>query len=162
MNKKTADKHLITLSVNGDDYDVIVEPRDTLLEVLREKLSLTGTKEACGMGECGACTVLIDGKATLACLTLAIEAQGKTITTIEGLAENGKLTALQQAFLDHGAIQCGFCTPGMMLSATALLNENPAPDRSRIVKALEGNLCRCTGYNKIVEAVESLGGKDNE
>lgn len=136
------------------------EARDTLLDVLREKLHLTGTKEACGTGECGACTVLIDGRAVLACLTLAIEAQGKEITTIEGIAENGTFSPLQKAFIDHGAIQCGFCTPGMILSATALLKENIAPTRREIQKALEGNLCRCTGYNKIIGAIESVIEKD--
>jgi aerobic carbon-monoxide dehydrogenase small subunit len=149
-------KFAITLDVNNAEYDIIIEPRDTLLEVLRQKLFLTGAKEACGTGECGSCTVLVDGKAVLACLTLAIEAKGKKITTIEGLSENGKLSPLQQAFIDHGAVQCGFCTPGMILSATALLNDNPSPAREEITKALEGNLCRCTGYNKIIEAIERV------
>ncbi len=153
-------KHSITLHINNEDHEVTVEARDTLLDVLREKLHLTGTKEACGTGECGACTVLIDGRAVLACLTLAIEAQGKEITTIEGIAENGTFSPLQKAFIDHGAIQCGFCTPGMILSATALLKENIAPTRREIQKALEGNLCRCTGYNKIIGAIESVIEKD--
>lgn len=153
-------KHSITLHINNEDHEVTVEARDTLLDVLREKLHLTGTKEACGTGECGTCTVLIDGRAVLACLTLAIEAQGKEITTIEGIAENGTFSPLQKAFIDHGAIQCGFCTPGMILSATALLKENIAPTRREIQKALEGNLCRCTGYNKIIGAIESVIEKD--
>jgi len=153
-------KYLITLHINNEDYEVTVEDRDTLLDVLREKLHLTGAKEACGTGECGACTVLVDDRAVLACLTLAIEAEGKAITTIEGLAPQGILSPLQQAFIEHGAIQCGFCTPGMILSATALLKANPAPSRQEIQKALEGNLCRCTGYNKIVEAIESVTVKD--
>ena len=153
-------KHSITLHINNEDHEVTVEARDTLLDVLREKLHFTGTKEACGTGECGACTVLIDGRAVLACLTLAIEAQGKEITTIEGIAENGTFSPLQKAFIDHGAIQCGFCTPGMILSATALLKENIAPTRREIQKALEGNLCRCTGYNKIIDAIESMIEKD--
>ena len=151
----------ITLRVNGEEHQVILDERRTLLEVLREELFLSGTKEACGTGECGACTVLLDNKAVLSCLILAIEAEGKDITTIEGLARNGKLTKLQQAFIDKGAIQCGFCSPGMILSATALLLETPSPSRNEIQKALEGNLCRCTGYNKIVEAIESAREKEN-
>jgi carbon-monoxide dehydrogenase small subunit len=150
---------IVTLNINDEEHTVVVEPRDTVLSVLREKLSLTGAKEACGTGECGACTVLLEGKAALACLTLAVEAQGKRITTIEGLAGQGKLSDIQEAFISHGAVQCGFCTPGMILSATALLAENPAPARHQIQKALEGNLCRCTGYNKIVEAIESVRDK---
>jgi carbon-monoxide dehydrogenase small subunit len=147
----------IVLNVNGTDHEMLVDPRETLLEVLREKLFLTGAKDACGTGECGACTVLLDGKAVLACLMLAVEAGGREIVTVEGLAVGARLTEVQQAFLDHGAVQCGFCTPGMVLSATALLNTNPHPSRAGIEKALEGNLCRCTGYNKIVEAIEDLG-----
>lgn len=126
---------------------------------MRNKLHLTGTKEGCGTGECGSCTVLLDGQPALSCLMLAVEAQGKKITTIEGIAINGQLSPLQQAFIDHGAVQCGFCTPGMILSATALLAGNPNPTRPEIQKALEGNLCRCTGYNKIVEAIESVRDK---
>jgi len=151
----------ITLNVNGEEYTVVVDHRDTLLYALREKLFLTGTKEACGTGECGACTVLMDGSPILSCLTLAVEAQGRKITTIEGLSAGGTLTDIQQAFIDHGAIQCGFCTPGMVLSATSLLTENPSPERAEIQKALEGNLCRCTGYNKVVEAIESVRNKRN-
>jgi aerobic-type carbon monoxide dehydrogenase small subunit (CoxS/CutS family) len=147
---------LITLNVNGEERSVIADDRDTLLHVLREKLSLTGTKEACGTGECGACTVLVDGRPVLACLTLAIEAQGKSITTIEGVAHEGKLSPLQRAFIEHGSVQCGFCTPGMILSASSLLAENPFATRAEIQKALEGNLCRCTGYNKIIEAIERV------
>lgn len=151
----------ITLRVNDEDHQVIIDARSTLLEVLRDKLFLTGAKEACGTGECGACTVLVNDKAVLSCLTLAIEVEGKNITTIEGLARDGKLTKLQQAFIDKGAIQCGFCSPGMILSAAALLSENPFPTGIAIRKALEGNLCRCTGYNKIVEAIESVRDKQN-
>jgi aerobic-type carbon monoxide dehydrogenase small subunit (CoxS/CutS family) len=136
-----------------------VRPRDTLLSVLRDTLDLTGTKEACGTGECGSCTVLIDGMAVLTCLTLAVEAEGKNIITIEGLSKNGTLNTLQEAFIAYGAVQCGFCTPGMLLSATALLSANPNPSRQDIQKALEGNICRCTGYNKIIEAIESVRGK---
>jgi carbon-monoxide dehydrogenase small subunit len=151
---------LIHLTVNGEAHRITVDDRNTLLEVLRNKLFLTGTKEGCGTGECGACTVLLDGQAVLACLTLAIDLQGKKITTIEGLAADGKLSPLQQAFIDFGAVQCGFCSPGMILSATALLSANPNPSRQDIQKALEGNICRCTGYNKIVDAIESLGGRE--
>ncbi len=147
---------LIHLVVNGEEHAVVVEDRDTLLDVLRDRLFLTGTKEGCGTGECGACTVLVDGKPVLACLMLAINAPGKKITTIEGLAVDGELSPLQQAFVEFNAVQCGFCSPGMILSATALLAGNPAPTREEIQKALEGNLCRCTGYNKIVEAIESV------
>ncbi len=151
----------ITLNVNGEEYTVVVDHRDTLLYALREKLFLTGTKEACGTGECGACTVLMDGSPVLSCLTLAVEAQGRKITTIEGLSTGGALTDVQQAFIDHGAIQCGFCTPGMVLSAASLLAEIPSPSRAEIQKALEGNLCRCTGYNKIIEAIENVRDKRN-
>jgi aerobic carbon-monoxide dehydrogenase small subunit len=158
---KTSRQHeaagrLIRLTVNEEEHAVIVEDRDTLLDVLRDKLFLTGTKEGCGTGECGACTVLVEGKPVLACLMLAINAPGKKITTIEGLAVGGKLSPLQQAFVDRGAVQCGFCSPGMILSATALLRKNPSPTREEIQKILEGNLCRCTGYNKIVEAIEHV------
>lgn len=146
-------KILVELLVNGEKYEIGLEPQVTLSEVLRSHLGLTGTKEACGSGECGSCTVLVDGKPILACLTLAADCEGKTITTIEGLAQGDCLTLVQQAFLDTGAVQCGFCTPGMVLSTTALLEEFPDPTDGEIKKALEGNLCRCTGYNKIIEAV---------
>jgi len=148
-------KQPITLRVNGEYYEVEVEPRRLLLDVLRDNLGLTGTKKACDFGNCGSCTVLMDGKPVLSCLTLAIDAQGKDITTIEGLARNGQLHPLQQAFIDYGAIQCGFCTPGMLLSAKALLDKNPRPTDAEIKEALSGNLCRCTGYVKIVEAVKA-------
>ena len=146
-------KELIELSVNGESFEVAAEPQRTLLEVLREDLGLTGAKEACGTGECGACTVLADGKPILSCLTLAIEAQGKEITTIEGLARDGQLHPLQKAFIKHGAVQCGYCTSGMILNAKSILDENPKPSLPELLKGLEGNLCRCTGYNKIVEAI---------
>jgi carbon-monoxide dehydrogenase small subunit len=154
-------KQLIELRVNGESHELAVEPQRTLLEVLREDLGLTGAKEACGTGECGACTVLIDGKPILSCLTLAIEAQGKGITTIEGLSTTGELHPLQKAFIQYGAIQCGYCTSGMILNAKSILDENPRASRDEILKGLEGNLCRCTGYNKILEAVMAASiGKD--
>ena len=149
-------KRLIELKVNGLMHEVAVEPQRTLLEVLRESLGYTGTKRACDTGDCGACTVIIDGRAVLSCLTLAVEVQGKDIVTIEGLATGDKLHPIQQAFVDHGAIQCGFCTPGLILSAKALLDENQTPTRQEVRKAISGNLCRCTGYAKVVEAIEAV------
>jgi carbon-monoxide dehydrogenase small subunit len=148
-------REIATLTVNGRDYEVILEPHMLLVDVLRDSLGLAGTKYACGTGDCGACTVLIDGKPSLSCLTLAVTAKGKSILTIEGLAEGGQLHPIQQAFVDKGAVQCGFCTPGMILSTKALLDENPDPTADEIKHALGGNLCRCTGYVKIVEAVEA-------
>jgi carbon-monoxide dehydrogenase small subunit len=148
-------KQIIQLYVNDHLYDVIISPRDILVDVLRKRMGFTGTKKGCGHGDCGTCTVLIDGKAVLSCLTLAIACQGKKIFTIEGLEKNGFLHPIQQAFVDHGAIQCGFCTPGMILSAKALLDQSPTPDKEEISRGLSGNLCRCTGYKKIVEAVEA-------
>lgn len=145
-------KHII-LTVNGETYEVAVEPWWTLLEVLREKLYLTGTKKACDRGDCGSCTVLIDGKAKLSCLMLAVEAQGKAILTVEGLAKGEELHPIQQAFVESGAIQCGFCTPGMVLAAKALLDRNPTPTEDEVRQGLSGNLCRCTGYAKIIDAV---------
>jgi aerobic carbon-monoxide dehydrogenase small subunit len=147
-------KRMIQLRVNGETHDLRVEPRHTLLKVLREELGLTGTKKGCDVGDCGACTVLMDGKPVNSCLVLAVEVNGQEITTIEGLEKNGKLHPLQEAFLQCGAVQCGFCTPGMILSAKALLDENPNPSEEEIRKAISGNLCRCTGYAKIVEAVK--------
>lgn len=149
-------RQLIRVSINEDLYELAVEPRTTLLEVLRESLGLTGTKEGCGDGNCGSCTVLIDGKPVLSCLTLALDAQEKKIVTIEGLARAGELDPLQESFVNHGAIQCGFCTPGMIMSARALLDENPAPSEAEIREAISGNLCRCTGYVKIVEAIQGV------
>ena len=146
-------KQLIELQVNGDKREVMVEPRTTLLTVLRDELHLTGTKQSCDTGNCGACTVLIDGNPVVSCLTLAIEAQGQSILTIEGLEKEGKLDPLQQAFIDHFAVQCGFCTPAMILSAKALLDKNPRPTEEEVREAISGNLCRCTGYVKIVEAI---------
>lgn len=146
-------RRLIELKVNGESREVLVEPRTTLLQVLREDLGLTGTKQGCNTGDCGACTVLIDNHPVLSCLTLAIEAQGKEILTIEGLNQQGGLHPLQQSFIDHYAVQCGFCTPGMILSAKALLDRNSHPTEEEVREAISGNLCRCTGYVKIVEAI---------
>jgi len=132
---------------------VAVEPRMTLLDVLRDNLGLTGTKKACDLGNCGSCTVLLDSKPVVSCLLLAVDAQGRDILTIEGLAKNGQLHPLQQAFIDYSALQCGFCTPGMLLSAKALLDSNPEPTEDEVKEAISGNLCRCTGYGNIVEAI---------
>jgi len=145
----------ITLFVNGTEYALKVKPSATLLEAIREDLGLTGAKEGCGEGECGACTVLMDGEAVNACLILAAEADGRQITTIEGLAQGEELHPIQQAFVDLGGLQCGFCTPGMILSAKVLLQANPDPSEEEIKKALEGNFCRCTGYTKIIESVRA-------
>ncbi len=147
----------ITLTINETPYEVRVLPNDTLLEVLRDKLDLTGSKEGCDEGVCGSCTVHMDGKPVRSCLTLALEAQGTQIKTVEGLAQNGELSDLQQSFVDHGAVQCGFCTPGMLMAGDALLKDNPNPDENTIRRALSGNICRCTGYAKIVEAVAHAG-----
>ncbi|GBC82204.1 Nicotinate dehydrogenase small FeS subunit [bacterium HR10] len=148
------EKHLITLKVNGELHTLAVPVFKTLLEVLREDLNLTGTKHGCELGECGACTVLVDGEPVLSCLVLPIELQGREILTIEGLMERGRPHPLQQAFAEMGAAQCGYCTPGVVLSAKALLDRNPTPTRQEIAEALSGNLCRCTGYIQILEAVE--------
>ncbi len=146
-------KQLITLTINGESYDVAIEPRMTLLDVIRDELRLTGAKKGCDLGNCGSCTVLVDGKPILSCLMLAIEAQGKDVVTIEGLARNSQLHPLQQAFIDYSALQCGFCTPGMILSAKALLDSNPQPTEEEVKEAISGNLCRCTGYINIIEAI---------
>jgi len=147
-------KKEITIKVNGDTYHLAVDPWRTLNEVLRDDLNLTGTKLGCGTGDCGACTVLVGGRTVSSCLTLALEVDGKEVTTIEGLAPSGdELHPIQKAFIEKGAIQCGYCTPGMELSALYLLRNNPKPTEAEIREALSGNLCRCTGYNKIVEAI---------
>jgi len=153
-------KKIISLTVNGFIHELAIEPRRTLLELLREDLGLTGTKKGCNIGDCGACTVLVDGTATFSCLTLAIQVNGCSIETVEGLAKSGKLNHLQQAFVKRGAIQCGFCTPGMLMTATELMQRNPQPTEHDIRKAISGNLCRCTGYQKIVEAIQSVA-EDN-
>lgn len=145
--------NIINLNVNGTVHTIRVKDNWTLLEVLRNELGLTGTKCGCGKGECGSCTVVMNGRPVLSCLTLAAAADGEEILTIEGLSENGKLHPIQQAFIDHDAIQCGFCTPGMIMAAKALLDENPNPNEEEVRAGINGNLCRCTGYAKIVEAV---------
>ena len=156
-------KQEIELKVNGELFRIKVETHRTLLEVLRETLGLTGTKEMCNKGDCGGCTVMIDGKPVLSCLTLAIEAQGRDILTIEGLAKGYELHPIQQAFVDHGAIQCGYCSPGFIISAKALLDRNPNPTEDEIKEGISNNICRCTGYVQIVEAIqaaaEMMGGK---
>jgi carbon-monoxide dehydrogenase small subunit len=146
----------LELTVNGQLYRLEVAPSKRLLDVLREDLNLTGTKEGCGEGECGACSVILDGKLVNSCLVLALQANGKTVLTVEGLAENDELHPLQKAFLTEGAVQCGYCTPGMLLAAKALLDENPNPSREEIKTALSGNLCRCTGYEHVIRAVERV------
>jgi len=143
------------LLVNGEEFDLDTAPHRTLLEVLRDELGLTGTKEGCGTGDCGACTVLMDGRAVNSCLVLAPEATGREIATIEGLATNGRLHPIQQAFVDAAAAQCGYCTPGMILSIKALLDRNPSPTLDEVRLGIAGNLCRCTGYAKIYQAVEA-------
>ena len=153
-------KTLINFKVNGKGYDLAVEPNKTLVDLLRYDLGLTGTKKGCGTGECGSCTVIFNGKPVNSCLVLAIQANGAEILTIEGLKPPQGLHPLQQAFVEKGAIQCGFCTPGMILSASSLLKQNPNPTEAEIRTALSGNLCRCTGYQKIVEAVQSVGANE--
>lgn len=147
-------KQVLKLRVNGQEHEVYVPVHKTLLEVLREDMNLTGTKHGCELGECGACTVLVDGEPILACLALPVELQGREITTVEGMAQGPELHPLQRAFAELGAAQCGYCTPGVMLAAQALLDHNPMPTRGEIREALAGNLCRCTGYSKIIDAVE--------
>jgi carbon-monoxide dehydrogenase small subunit len=149
-------KKLITLTVNQKEYELAVSPNMALMDLLRDELNLTGVKEGCGIGECGACTVLLNGRAVSSCIVLAVEADGCEIETIEGLDTEDGLHPIQEAFVEHGAIQCGFCTPGMILSAKGLLNKNPNPSEHEIRTAISGNLCRCTGYQKIVEAIKTL------
>lgn len=151
-------KQVINLNVNGDTYELLIAPNQTLLEVLREKIGLMGTKRGCDLGACGACTVLVDGEAYLSCIMLAVDAVGKNITTIEGLGNEGELHPLQQAFIDHGALQCGFCTPGIILTAKAILDEDASPTEQSLKKKLAGNLCRCTGYKKVLDAVGDVAG----
>jgi carbon-monoxide dehydrogenase small subunit len=145
----------VRLTVNGASYEPTIKPWETLIDVLRDNLGLTGTKEGCGLGECGACTVIMDGKAVNSCLVLAVEADGKQITTIEGLADGDKLHPIQEAFVQQGGLQCGFCTPGMIMSAKALLDETPNPTEEEIRRGIAGNFCRCTGYTKIIESIKA-------
>ena len=151
----TMKKVRIDLNVNGETFTVAVPPQKTLLQVLREDLDLTGTKEGCSEGECGVCTVLLDGLPVRSCLLFAVDVRGRQVTTVEGLAQGEKLHPIQKAFIEQGAIQCGFCTPGMLLSAKALLDNTPSPSEDEIRIAISGNLCRCTGYQKIVKAIET-------
>lgn len=155
----TMNKHPISFTINGEQIDLLVAPNDLLLNVIRDKVHLTGTKYVCGIGECGACTIYVDGVMTLSCLTLAATVDGCEITTIEGLVgPNGELDPMQEAFLDHDAYQCGYCTPGLIMASKALLEENPQPTEVEIQEYLRGNLCRCTGYTSIVRAVQSAAG----
>jgi len=155
-------KITLTLKINGEKYEIITYPNRTLLEILRDDLLLTGAKESCGEGACGACTVLLDGLPVRSCLLLVTEAEDREITTIEGLAKGEKLDPVQESFIEHHAIQCGFCSPGMILTAYSLLNHNPAPTEEEIRLAISGNVCRCTGYAKIVEAVQALSSSGRE
>jgi len=151
--------YLINLKINGESYQLNVKPNVLLLDLIRDEIGLTGTKRGCGTGECGACTVLLEGRPVNSCLVLAVEANGKNVLTIEGLAKDGQLHPLQEAFIEEGAVQCGFCTPGMLLSAKALLDVNSNPIEEEIKKAIAGNLCRCTGYTKIIKAIISAAEK---
>jgi carbon-monoxide dehydrogenase small subunit len=147
----------IGLQVNGQHYSVQVEPDELLVDVLRERLDLIGTKKGCGTGDCGACTVLMDGCPVTSCLVLAVAAEGKSIMTVEGLADGDELHILQQSFIDHGAVQCGYCTPGLLMMAKSMLDHNPMPTEAEVRAGIAGNLCRCTGYSKIVEAILAAG-----
>jgi carbon-monoxide dehydrogenase small subunit len=155
-------KMIITLKINGRDHELLVKPNETLAQLLRgAQLNLTGTKQACELGDCGACTVLMNGKAVNSCLVLAVQADRAAIETVEGLAVEGQLSPIQEAFIEDGAIQCGFCSSGMMMSAKALLDKNPSPTRDQIRQGIAGNLCRCTGYYKIVNAIETAAHQCN-
>jgi carbon-monoxide dehydrogenase small subunit len=155
-------KHLISLTVNGDAYHLAVGAHERLIDVIRDHIGLTGTKEGCGEGECGACTVILDGQPVNACLLLAPQADGADVLTIEGLSVDGTMSLLQQQFVDGGAVQCGFCSPGMIMTSKALLDVNPTPDEAAVREAIAGNLCRCTGYEKIVDAVLATAALLNE
>lgn len=159
--KRTADGQFISVSftLNGRLQEIEVEPHELLLDVVRDRLGLTGAKRSCDVQVCGACTLLVDGRPVSACTTLAFEVRGRTVLTIEGLAEDGKLHPLQQAFIEHGGFQCGFCTPGMILAAKALLDENPDPSEAELKHFMHGNLCRCTGYKKIIESIMAAAKK---
>jgi aerobic-type carbon monoxide dehydrogenase small subunit (CoxS/CutS family) len=150
------EKKLLHITVNDESYELYIKPKKLLVEVLRDELGLTGTKRGCNTGACGACTVLLDGAAVKSCSVLAIQADGAKVITVEGLADGVKLTPLQRSFLDHGAFQCGFCTSGMLISATALLSENQTPTKEEIKERINGNICRCTGYNSIIRAIKAV------
>lgn len=150
------EKHLLHLTVNGERYELYIKPKKLLVEIIRDELGLTGTKRACTTASCGACTVLLNGMAIKSCSILAMQADGAEVTTVEGLAEGAKLSPIQRSFLDQGAYQCGFCTSGMLISATALLKENPNPTKEEIKEAIHGNICRCTGYNSIIRAIQGV------
>lgn len=150
------EKKLLHITVNDESYELYIKPKKLLVEVLRDELGLTGTKRGCNTGACGACTVLLDGAAVKSCSILAMQADGAKVITVEGLADGGNLTPLQRSFLDHGAFQCGFCTSGMLISATALLNENQTPTKEEIKKRINSNICRCTGYNSILRAIKAV------
>lgn len=154
-------KHKIHITVNGEPYDLYVAPNRILVDLIREDIGLTGTKKGCGSGDCGACTIIMDGKAVNSCLILAVEADGAEILTIEGLRRDGQLHPIQKSFIEHGAIQCGFCTPGMILAAKALLDSCPHPTEEQARSAISGNLCRCTGYSKIIEAILGVRNTDS-
>ncbi|MEE8471540.1 MAG: (2Fe-2S)-binding protein [Dehalococcoidia bacterium] len=146
-------KKSITLNVNGTAYDIVVEPYRTLVDVLRDTLGLTGTKKGCGRGNCGTCTILLDGKAVNSCLVLAVDMAGRSIVTIEGVAQDGRMDPIQEAFVRYGAVQCGYCTPGLIMTTKAFLEENPTPSEEEVRSAIAGNICRCTGYAKVVDAI---------
>jgi aerobic-type carbon monoxide dehydrogenase small subunit (CoxS/CutS family) len=157
--ERPVDRHVIALQVNGERTELLLPVHKTLLEVLREDMQLTGTKHGCELGECGTCTVLVDGRPELSCLLLPIQIEGRAITTVEGLASGSRLHPLQQAFAELGAAQCGYCTPGILLASKSLLDANQRPSRDEIREALAGNLCRCTGYQKILDAVQLAAGR---
>jgi carbon-monoxide dehydrogenase small subunit len=154
------EKRLLTLTVNGQKHELTINPKTLLVEVIRDHIGLTGTKRGCDTVSCGACTVLIDGMSVKSCSVLAVQAEGRHITTVEGLEKNGNLAPIQKAFLDHGSYQCGFCTAGMLMSCEALLKENPTPTKEEIREGIEGNICRCTGYNSIIRAIEAVAKGD--
>ena len=158
---KKGNLHVVRLIVNGEEHAALVKSNTTLLDLLREEFDYTGTKKGCELGDCGACTVLMDGKTVNSCLVLAVEANGHTVTTIEGLERNGKLDRLQEEFINHTAVQCGYCSPGMILSAKALLMRNPHPTEREVREAIGGNLCRCTGYVRIVKAILAAAEANN-
>lgn len=155
-------KRVLTLTVNGEQQEVLVQPYQTLLEVLRDEIGLTGAKEGCSTGDCGCCTVILDGKPVTSCLVLALQAEGRSVRTVEGLGTDGALDPIQEAFVRHGALQCGFCIPGAVMMARALLDENPHPTEEEIRWGLAGNLCRCTGYTKWIEAVQEVVERANQ